>query len=115
MARLSSLHAAAATFVVGASLATWVWAHPRANAVPPLPEVTTSVLDAGVGADASTQDPNTATVVFVTVPNVTANVFWGRKLLGKILPGKPLVVVRPRDSGPLDVIVRTAGYLPVQT
>jgi hypothetical protein len=25
------------------------------------------------------------------------------------------VVVRPRDSGPLDVIVRAPGYLPVQT
>lgn len=59
--------------------------------------------------------PTTATVVFVTVPFVTATVTWGRKLLGKITPGKPLVVVRPRDSGPLDVMVRASGYLPVQT
>jgi hypothetical protein len=116
MSRLSALHGTTATFLLGAALATWLLARPRANAVPPLPEAATSALDAGVDAlDASTQDPNTATVVFVTVPNVTATVFWGRKLLGKILPGKPLVVVRPRDSGPLDVIVRTAGYMPVQT
>jgi hypothetical protein len=27
----------------------------------------------------------------------------------------PLVVTRPRDSGPLDVIVHAAGYMPVHT
>jgi hypothetical protein len=96
-------------------LVTWALRHPRANAVPPLPEAPAGVLDAGIGADTGAQDPNTATIVFVTVPNVAASVFWGRKLLGKIQPGKPLVVVRPRDSGPLDVIVRTANYMPVQT
>jgi hypothetical protein len=61
------------------------------------------------------EDPTHATIVFITSPNVTATVTWGKKLLGKILPGKPLVVVRPRDSGPLDVMVRAAGYLAVQT
>jgi hypothetical protein len=28
---------------------------------------------------------------------------------------RPLVVVRPRDSGPLDLVVRAAGFLPVHT
>ena len=28
---------------------------------------------------------------------------------------RPLVVVRPRDSGPLDLVVRMAGFLPVHT
>lgn len=115
MRGVSPLYITAITLLVGASLTTWVLVHPRARAVPPLPEVASQPLDAGVDADAGAQDPNTATVVFVTVPNVTATVYWGRKLLGKILPGKPLVVVRPRDSGPMDVIVRTANYLPVQT
>jgi hypothetical protein len=59
--------------------------------------------------------PTTATIVFATSPPVTAMVTWGKKRLGKITPGKALVVVRPRDSGPLDVMVRATGYLPVQT
>ena len=42
-------------------------------------------------------------------------VFWGRQRLGMIAPHQPLVVERPRDSGPLDVIVRASGFLPVQT
>jgi hypothetical protein len=46
------------------------------------------------------EDPTTATIVFATSPPVSAMVFWGRKNLGKITGGKPLVVVRPRDSGP---------------
>jgi hypothetical protein len=66
--------------------------------------------DAGVAQ----ADPTTATIVFATSPPVSAMVFWGRKNLGKITGPKPLVIVRPRDSGPLDVMVRATGYLPVQ-
>ena len=40
---------------------------------------------------------------------------WGKKRLGVIGPRQPLIVQRPRDSGPLDVIVRAEGCLPVQT
>jgi hypothetical protein len=32
-----------------------------------------------------------------------------------IAPHAPLTVERPRDSGPLDVMVRADGYVPVQT
>ena len=69
----------------------------------------------GAAESAPAPDPNTATVVFATMPPATAMVTWGRKKLGKITPGKPLVVVRPRDSGPLDVVVRAEGFLAVQT
>jgi hypothetical protein len=48
-------------------------------------------------------------------PAVNATVTWGKTRLGVIAPKQPLVVVRPRDSGPLDVIVRAPGYLPVHT
>ncbi len=48
-------------------------------------------------------------------PSLKAMVYWGRKRLGMIAPHQPLVVERPRDSGPLDVLVRATGYLPVQT
>jgi hypothetical protein len=32
-----------------------------------------------------------------------------------IAPHAPLIVQRPRDSGPLDVVVRADGCVPVQT
>ncbi len=48
-------------------------------------------------------------------PSLKAMVYWGRKRLGMIAPHQPLIVERPRDSGPLDVLVRAQGFLPVQT
>jgi hypothetical protein len=51
----------------------------------------------------------------VLPPKEKAMVFWGRRRLGPIAPHQPLIVERPRDSGPLDVIVRAQGFLPVQT
>jgi hypothetical protein len=48
-------------------------------------------------------------------PSLKAMVFWGRRRLGLIAPHYPLIVERPRDSGPLDVIVKAQGFLPVQT
>lgn len=83
---------------------------PAAKQVEPPAPTSELLLDGGVQ-----EDKATATIVFATTPAATANVFWGRKLLGKITPGQPLVVVRPRDSGPLDVVIRASGYLAVQT
>jgi len=55
-------------------------------------------------------------IVFTVLPSTKkATVMWGKKKLGIIEKGKPLIVARPRDSGPLDVIVRAEGCLPVQT
>jgi hypothetical protein len=54
-------------------------------------------------------------VVFKTYPGRPATVTWGGKRLGSIDRNRPLVIERPRDSGPLDVIVRATGYLPVHT
>jgi hypothetical protein len=48
-------------------------------------------------------------------PSLKAMVFWGRRRLGMIAPHQPLIVERPRDSGPLDVVVKAQGFLPVQT
>jgi hypothetical protein len=58
---------------------------------------------------------NMVRITFITVPAKPATVSWGRKRLGVIGPHQPLVVTRPRDSGPLDVVIRSAGYLNVQT
>lgn len=48
-------------------------------------------------------------------PPVRAAVWWGQKQLGVIASRGSLTVQRPRDSGPLDLMVRAQGYLPVQT
>lgn len=58
----------------------------------------------------------TVRIVITIIPSAKkAMVFWGKKRLGIIAPHAPLVVQRLRDSGPLDLIVRSDGYLPVQT
>ena len=61
------------------------------------------------------EDPTIARITFTTTPAVQATVSWGTAKLGRITPQEPLVVTRPRDSGPLDVIVRANGFLPVHT
>ena len=38
-------------------------------------------------------------------------VFWGKKKLGET----PVTLERPRDSGPVDLVVRGEGYFPVHT
>jgi hypothetical protein len=45
---------------------------------------------------------------------VDGEVVWGRKRLG-IAGRKALEIERPRNSGPLDVVVRAAGHLPLHT
>jgi hypothetical protein len=72
------------------------------------------------GPDAGAPPPPispTVKVVFQTVPQEKAVVMWGRRLLGVInrIPKRSLIIERPRDSGPLDVVVRSKGYLPVRT
>jgi hypothetical protein len=74
------------------------------------------IADAGAATPAAIEPvKTTATVMFTVQPSVQATVTWGKKRLGIIKPGYPLYVVRPRDSGPLDVVVQAQGYLPVQT
>jgi hypothetical protein len=61
------------------------------------------------------QGPNVR-IVFTVLPSTKkATVSWGKKKLGVIGPKAPLIVTRPRDSGPLDVVVRAEGCVPVQT
>jgi hypothetical protein len=59
--------------------------------------------------------PTTVQIVFNTIPAVEATVSWGKKKLGVIMPRQPLIIERPRDSGPLDVIVKSVGFFPVHT
>ncbi len=66
-------------------------------------------------ASATPSDPTTVTITISVYPSRKASVHWGKKQLGVIKPRDVLVVRRPRDSGPLDLVVRADGYLPVQT
>jgi hypothetical protein len=66
-------------------------------------------------AEANAPAPNVR-ILFKTVPSrVRSSVSWGSKRLGFIDRNRPLPVLRPRDSGPLDVIVRSEGFIPVHT
>jgi len=80
-----------------------------ANQAPALP--------VGVAAPApAAAPPANVKIVFTINPSTKkAMVFWGKKRLGIIAPHAPLIVQRPRDSGPLDVVVKSDGYVPVQT
>jgi hypothetical protein len=64
--------------------------------------------------EAPTTAPNVR-IVFKVVPPNNATVHWGNKRLGLIKPKAPLIIERPRDSGPLDVVVKSAGYVTVHT
>jgi len=61
------------------------------------------------------QDPHRARITFTTIPMTNAKVVWGKQTLGSITPKQALTIVRPRDTGPLDVMVYAPGFLPVQT
>jgi hypothetical protein len=74
---------------------------------PPLDPRASSRADAGAPLS-----PNVK-LTFRTFPPRRATVTWGNKRLGIIDRGRPLVIERVRDSGPLDVVVRSPGYLPV--
>jgi hypothetical protein len=55
-------------------------------------------------------------VVIQTIPPEKATVFWGKKSIGLIRgKNKPLILERPRDSGPMDVVIRAQGFVPVHT
>lgn len=78
--------------------------------------------DAAGPAPSGTQAPKpvakrapSVRLTFRTVPPKKATVMWGKKRLGVIDPKTPLIVQRPRDSGPLDLVVRAEDCLPVHT
>lgn len=71
--------------------------------------------DVPLSSAARTPESADVSVQIVVYPPARATVSWGRKRLGVIRPRGSLVVKRPRDSGPLDLMIRAHGYLPVQT
>ncbi|MEA2699355.1 MAG: hypothetical protein QOI66_3626 [Myxococcales bacterium] len=72
-----------------------------------------SVGDETLVAEERDPDPRSATVTIKVIVDRRrkAHVFWGRKDLGEA----PLDLQRPRDSGPVDLVVTAPGYLPLHT
>jgi hypothetical protein len=69
--------------------------------------------DATLVGEAPERDPHseTVTIKLLADPARKARVFWGRKDLGLA----PMAVTRPRNSGPLDLIVIAPGALTLHT
>jgi hypothetical protein len=92
---------------------------PVAASAPPVvvpdvaPGVAPSIGDQTLVAEERDPDPRSATVTIKVIvdPRRKAHVFWGRKDLGEA----PLELQRPRDSGPIDLVVVASGCLPLHT
>jgi hypothetical protein len=79
----------------------------------PAPAPAPSVADEELVEEAPEANPRseTVTIKLVAEPSRKARVFWGRKDLGLA----PLELQRPRNSGPLDLLVVAPGALPLHT
>src|SRR5450432_1872077 len=78
-------------------------AQPAASLPPPVPTP-------------AVPQPTTVKITITTVPpQKKVFVLWGKKRLGMIAPKAPLILQRPRDSGPLDLLIQCEGFVTVQT
>ena len=82
----------------------------QATPAPPAPAPVPSP-DGGAPAApalAVVEPPPSIKLTIKTVPP-KMKVYWGRKLLGET----PLILERPRDSGPMDLVFKGEGFLPL--
>ena len=87
---------------------------PSPAPVPPGTSVTTTA-SARLARDAGAPPSPNVKLVVRTFPARRGVVMWGGKRLGFVDRNMPLVIERPRDSGPLDLVIRVTDYLPVHT
>lgn len=89
---------------------------PDAKAPAPAGQAVAPPIDEELQAEEPEANPQSETVkIRLNVgPPVDAVVFWGGKKLGTA-GKKTLELERPRGSGPLDVVIRAAGFLPYHT
>ncbi|HXI55381.1 MAG TPA: hypothetical protein VNO55_04950 [Polyangia bacterium] len=108
-----SLSSPPATTSAPSAPTTVVDASPPSVAAIVAPVVAPSVGDETLVAEERDPDPRSATVTIKVIvdPRRKAHVFWGRKDLGEA----PLELQRPRDSGPVDLVVVASGCLPLHT
>jgi hypothetical protein len=88
---------------------------PDAEAIPLPPAAAVPADEPDLHAEERERDPRSQTVKLklVITPAATGAVLWGRKKLADLKPGQMAVEIeRPRDSGPLDVLVRADAFLP---
>lgn len=93
-------------------------ADPPAPSVPPpapAPDLAPAAPAATITESPVSEQAHTVSIVVTVVPARRATVTWGKKLMGVVAPKGALVINRPRDSGPLDLIVRADGCMPVHT
>ena len=92
----------------------------RAMQPAPVPPVPPGVTPPPAVGDGGAPLPNVVKITVQTIPPVKAEVWWGKKKLGLVNgvrrpPIKPLIIERPRDSGPLDLLIKAEEYLTVNT
>jgi hypothetical protein len=106
-ARKLIVAAAVAALVGGMGVAVSVAAKNATGAAP-----ASASPDAGAPGELSSK----VKIVFQTIPPEKATVLWGKKSIGLIKgKNKPLIIERPRDSGPMDVVIKAQGYLNVHS
>ncbi|MEY4544269.1 MAG: hypothetical protein RL685_464 [Pseudomonadota bacterium] len=88
---------------------------PSSGTTPLIPPVPPPAVPSATAVDAGAPPSPNVKLTFRTFPARPSVVMWGSKKLGIIDRNKPLVVERPRDSGPVDVIIRSTGFVPVHT
>jgi len=108
--RKRTVAVAAASLVLAVSMAGWA-ADKKGNRAAKPADGAGKIAD----REMPTAKADTVHITIQTVPPRKAQVKWGRKSLGFIPAPRPLVVERPRDSGPLDLAIRANGFLPVHT
>ncbi len=100
-----------AAILLAGSMAVWAAGKKGKTAV----DASTDGADRTVDIENAPAKSDTVHITIQTVPPRKAQVKWGRKRLGTIPVPRPLVVERPRDSGPMDLVIRASGFLPVHT
>jgi hypothetical protein len=105
--------AAAALVIGGAVLAGARAENPPPPVPPPAPSPPAS--DAVTETKEAPTTAPTVRIVFKVVPPNIATVTWGNKRLGIIKPKAPVIIERPRDSGPMDVVFKSQGYVTVHS
>jgi hypothetical protein len=106
---------AAAALLFAVSLAGWAAGKHSKKATAQAPAKATDEVAQAVEDETPPVKADTVHISIQTSPPRKALVRWGRKTLGVIPTPRPLVVARPRDSGPLDLIIHASGFLPIHT
>jgi hypothetical protein len=109
-----ALMAATLALAPAASVAVWAAGKDQAAAKDKVAATATPATATAPAATIAVK-ADTVHISIQTVPPRKAQVKWGGKNLGLIPAPRALVIERPRDSGPLDLVIRAAGFLPVHT